>query len=97
MTAPPQIPHGEAVRHSVRVEWMRLETAADVDHAFAWLAAHGVLTDRIGAGLVAYGAGDDCAHLYARIGDRLTYDPDSGEFSVWPEDRYQKAHQEVGA
>jgi hypothetical protein len=95
VTAPSRIPHGVAVRNAVRVEWMRLDTVADLDAAADWLADHDITTR----------AGFDAVWLYvpgrtvlpARLGDRLTYDPDSGEFSVWPEERYREAHQEVDA
>ena len=104
MTAPSRIPHGEAVRNAVRVEWMQLETAADAEHAKAWLEAHGVAASAgyiLGVGTIGpyvlrlKTAGSPMAH--ARLGQVLAFVPESGEFSVWDWQRFVEAHPGVEA
>ena len=95
VTAPSRIPHGEAVRNAVRVEWMRLDSDAAVDQALAWLEAHGVKAYRVGRGLWITTENGD--FLPAPPGRVLVLVPESGEFSVWDWERFVVAHPGVEA
>lgn len=89
------IPHGEAVRNAVRVEWMRLEYFGDLGNAKAWVEAHGLSAHVAGGrGLIIW---DEQAirRLNAYLGQVLAFNPASGEFTVWEPEHFQAAHSEV--
>lgn len=84
-------------RSAARIQAIRLDGAAQMLAAHHWLRAHGVrdmlVANSDGSGFLnIYGTG---TKMVGRIGDWLTYNPESGEFTVWDDEQFQATHSEV--
>lgn len=83
---------GRWVRRSTTVEAMPLATPADLDCALLWLHAHGVPATILDGILFVRGTGG--IRMPARMGQWLTHDPGSGEFTVWNHGTFVVEHSE---
>lgn len=71
-------------RQAIRVKAMRLEYFGDLVIAAHWLHSHGIPTSHING--VLHIRGTDGAQLTARLGQWLTFEPDTGYFAVYDGD-----------